>query len=308
MAEYSLPWPGVTIGDAGPYSDEDWHYTWGMLFGSQTVPYNNRGVIRNWLNELEVTDGGANTADVDTGAGLVYGKFYRNTAVVNLNIPSSVGAWREDLVCLQANWTTQTIRIYRHNNPADGAPYPAPTQASGATWEIPLAAVRINNAGAITLITDLRDYVSDLMQPKSFFVRPSLLTGAAADRLGQGQHEGVRINANLEECWFEFMVREDFCALKSVHLVYIMDSSNAGTFDVTVDTDWGGCDEAYNAHSDTVTVVGTGVADNLIGCCDITAAYTPNLAAGDFVGSQAVFNNLTNINHLILLGLRVRYE
>lgn len=165
MAEESRPWAGTTLGDAGPYSADDWDDVWGILFGSEAAPFNNQGVIGDWLNELEVTDGGANIADVDTGAALAHGKFYRNTAIVNLAIPNSVGAWREDLVCLRSSWAAQTIRIYRHANPADGVGYPAPTQTDGSCWEIPLAAVRINNAGAITLITDLREYVHHLILP-----------------------------------------------------------------------------------------------------------------------------------------------
>lgn len=168
MSEESWPWPGTTVGDAGPYSDDDWDNMWETLYGSGVAPYNNKGVIRNWLNELAVTSPGVNAANVATGAALVHGKFYRNTAVVNVvGIPSAPGGaghtWREDLICVRSSWVAQTIRVYRHANPADEVAYPAPTQTDGTCWEIPLAAVRINAAGTITLITDLREFAYNLM-------------------------------------------------------------------------------------------------------------------------------------------------
>jgi len=309
MVEESRPWAGTTLGDAGPYSDDDWDDIWEVLFGSGAAPYNDRGVIRNWANELAGTDGGANTFDVATGAALVHGKFYKNTAVVNVNIPSSVGAWREDLICLHSSWVAQTIRIARHANPADGVAYPAPTQTDGSCWEIPLWAVRINNAGAITLITDLRDYVSDLMQPKSIFVRPFIPADVAPTptRGTAGYHEGAELNAISEGANMEFMVPDDFISLLSAHVRLVVQGT--GTFDWTANAHWGGCGQAYNVNSDTATADAQAASDDEILCLDVMSAIDPGLEAGDQVGLKFVvdaFGGATS--ELLLLGLDFRYR
>lgn len=159
MTQRSWPWPGTTVGDAGPYSADEWDDMFEMRFGSGAAPFNNMGVLPRWANELEVTDPVvANRVDVDTGAAIVHGKHYDNDAVVNVFVATSVGAWREDLICLRAVWALEYVQIARHSNPADGVAYPAPTQTDGVTWEIPLAAVRIDNAGVILSVTDLREY------------------------------------------------------------------------------------------------------------------------------------------------------
>jgi len=168
MTERSWPWPGVALGDAGPYSDDEWDDMFEMRFGSgEGADYRNRGVIRNWANELEVIDPSiANQVNVDTGAALVHGKHYDNDAVVNIvGIPNSGAPWREDTILLRSLWATQTIRIYRHQNTGgDGVGYEIPASVDGTVWYIPLAAVRIDAAGAILSVTDLREYAYHRMQ------------------------------------------------------------------------------------------------------------------------------------------------
>ena len=109
----------------------------------------DQGVLRLWENELEVTDGGVDTATVDTGAAFTYGVWYENTSAVNININAYRGG--NCLIVARAVWATQTVRVVAR---AVGAL----TQTPGVTYEIPLANVAIDGAGAITLITDTRDY------------------------------------------------------------------------------------------------------------------------------------------------------
>lgn len=288
MAEFSRPWPGVTVGDAGPYTASQWDDIWGILHGAgyQALLY-NRGVVRNFWNELEVTDGGANQADVAEGAGLVRGKFYYNNAPVNVVVPSSVGAWREDLICLRSDWTLQTVRIYRHANPADGVGYPAPTQTDGVAWEIPLAAVRINAAGAITLITDLRDYVSTLLQRKQLQISPQprvLGTALWADNScggAGGDHAVVDLIANNDGAIFEFVVPFDFISLRSAVVYYI--PNGTGTWDYRVGSGFGGCGENRCAGLDTFNAAAVPVTTVIVTCMDVLAALD-GIAAGDLVG------------------------
>jgi len=302
MAEQSFPWAGTAIGDAGPYSDDDWDDIWEVLFGSGASPYNDRGVIKNWANELAGTDGGANTFDVATGAALVHGKFYKNTAVVNVNIPSSVGAWREDLICLHQSWLTQTTRIYRHANPADGVGYPAPTQTDGSCWEIPLWAVRINNAGAITLITDLRDYVSDLMQPKQLQVWPKNISGVDVVK---NYHPGISLDPTDDECGFEFMVPLDFKGLVAVYLRFIPETTGSVTYSIWMRA--GGCGENCTAVGDNlIDAVATVIAD-IVECEDITAAFD-GLQAGDQVGIVVRNTFLVDDEVIVVVQLDFRYK
>jgi hypothetical protein len=111
----------------------------------------DQGVLKGWLNELEVTDPVvANTVYVDTGSAIVYGLWYENDASVSVNIPNGP---RTDLIVVRRSWAAQTARITRIAGP--GA---AVTQNPGVTYDIPLAEVTVDVAGTITLITDVRDY------------------------------------------------------------------------------------------------------------------------------------------------------
>ena len=145
MSETSWFWDGST-GDGGSYGHTllmDRYFR--MLAGAT----GNLGVFDGWLNELEVTDGGANTATVATGAAMVYGGFYESDAAVDVTIPNGP---RTDLIVVRRSWANKTARITRIAGP--GA---ALTQVAGTTWDIPLAEVDVDGAGALT-ITDTREY------------------------------------------------------------------------------------------------------------------------------------------------------
>lgn len=288
MAEESWPWPGTTVGDAGPYSDDDWDNMWETLYGSGVAPYNNRGVIRNWLNELVVTTPGVNAVDVDTGAALVHGKFYRNTAVVNVvGIPSAAGGvghtWREDLICVRSSWIAQTIRVYRHANPADEVGYPAPTQTDGTCWEIPLYAVRINAAGTITLITDLRDYLFVTELQREIQKRPMLTSASTAIySWGLTAHFFVVIAPN-EDCFFELLVPPDFRQIEEV-IIYAASSVNR-TFNWQVNTAWANCNEVRELHSDSASGAASLVISYELECIDVSAAFdAAPITPGDLIG------------------------
>lgn len=304
MTERSWPWPGVTLGDAGPYTSDEWDDMFEMRFGSGVAPYNDRGVIRNWANELEVTDGGVNQADVDTGAALVHGKHYDNDAVVNIVVPSSVGAWREDLICLQSDWVAQTIRITRINNPADGVVYPAPTQTDGVTWEIPLAAVRIDAAGAITQITDLRDYVSSLVRWKQLQVHPMAYPGAS-EFVISGDHAVVQLNSPTDAASFEFVVPFDFISLRSATIYYF--PAGTGTWDWQVDMESGACGENRAAVTDTMSNTGEAVTNLIIECLDVTNALD-GIAALDLVGLDIWLVAIAGATAINIAKLIIEYE
>ena len=148
MAEESYLWDNPGTGDSpalGYGHTEFMTEMFRMIFNGT----GDQGVLLGWLNDLEVTDGGVDTATVDTGAAITYGFWYENDAALNVNIAAYRGG--NCLIVVRAVWATQTIRIVAR---AVGAL----TQTAGVTYEIPLANVAINGAGAITLVTDTRDY------------------------------------------------------------------------------------------------------------------------------------------------------
>lgn len=150
MAEISLPWGGTVTGDAGPYSDDNWSDTWRELFTNDPT---TQGYIAGYLNELEVT-GVATPIEVDTGAGIVDGKFYRNSVVVQISIPTPSVSTRIDLIVLRKSWSAQITRITRIAG-AEGGVAPTPVQVDGTTWDIPLAEASVTTGGVIT-VTDRR--------------------------------------------------------------------------------------------------------------------------------------------------------
>lgn len=309
MAERSWPWPGTTVGDAGPYSADKWDDMFEMRFGSGVVPYNNRGVIRNWANELEVTDGGANQADVDTGAALVHGKHYDNDAVVNVVVPSSSapGNWREDLICLRSTWIDQTIRIYRHANPGENVGYPAATQTDGLCWEIPLAAVRINDVGAITQITDLREYVSTLLQPKEIQIVPQGME-AAAMPLVTDCHFGQQVALN-EYAHFEFVLPSDYITTIEATLYIVAFRTAIAAVTLDIDSQGGPCDGALNAWTDTTSIAGILIPLYEIECVDVTAALdNVAMTARDLVGCRVEVTAIDAGEDILVAKLLFRYR
>jgi hypothetical protein len=91
---------------------------------------------------------------VDIGAAFVNGKFYRNSASLNINIPTPTGQARIDRIVLRADYTAQTVRAVRLAGTEGAGTPPALTQSDGVTWEISLAQVSITTAGVITVTSE----------------------------------------------------------------------------------------------------------------------------------------------------------
>lgn len=116
---------------------------------------NKGGVFFGEGNNLAVTSVGTSPVSVDTGAAICWGTWYKNTASVNIAIPTPGGATRIDRIVLRKSWSAQTVRAVRVAG-TEGGGAPALTQTIGSTWEIPLAQVSITTGGTIT-ITDQRE-------------------------------------------------------------------------------------------------------------------------------------------------------
>lgn len=157
MAEDSRFWTTNNTGD-GPTAG----YTAANMqqFIRETFITDNtaEGVLYGILNSLAVS-GTSSPVAVASGAALVYGFYYSNTASVNVTIPTPATNPRIDRIVLRVSWAAQTVRITRIAGTEAASPSaPSMTQVANTTWDIPLATVQITTGGVIT-VTDARTFV-----------------------------------------------------------------------------------------------------------------------------------------------------
>jgi len=114
------------------------------------------GVATGYLNGLAVT-AGSGKVSVASGGALVDGKWYTNSAAMDISIPTpTAGTSRIDRIVLRAVWSSYTVRCVKLAGTASSSPaVPALTQTRGGTFEIAIAQVRVTSAGVIT-VTDER--------------------------------------------------------------------------------------------------------------------------------------------------------
>jgi hypothetical protein len=189
MAEKSTWWTTGSTGDGTTeYTQAEvirvWRQQW---LGDNT----DEGVHKGYQNELEVT-GTASPVSINTGAALVYGFPYWNTAAVTKAIATPAGSTRVDRIILRANWTAQTVRIEVLTG-TEGVPTPpALTQSDGVTWEISLAEASITTGGVIT-VTDLREW----LHPNIDVDENMLDAGAIGDGLDGG--DGTILSVDVSD-------------------------------------------------------------------------------------------------------------
>jgi hypothetical protein len=156
MSEYSGFWStGGTKGDQQTSYDQT-YWTYATKAFASCNGY--QGVASSdGLNGLEGT-AAANTVAIATGSALVDGKFYRNSASQDVNIPSAdSGNTRIDRIVLRADWANFNVSVYRiAGTQSTGTPSaPAITQTGGTTYDIMLYQALVNAAGDVSL-TDER--------------------------------------------------------------------------------------------------------------------------------------------------------
>ena len=156
MAESSRFWitNGTGDGPGSGYTQQQFYDFMRKTF--LTDQEASEGVLKGTGNGLAVT-GSSSPLAVDTGAAMVYGLFYENTASVNLTVTTPSVGTTGGHVILRAGWAAQTVRLVAVRNTDGTAAIPALTQSAGTTWEIRLASFTISTGGVITL-TDARSY------------------------------------------------------------------------------------------------------------------------------------------------------
>lgn len=152
MTQDSRPWNGTSVGDAGPYSDADWHQLWRYIIGWGGIRANTGVFLSSGtqpddgLRVVEQSPAGAGVT-VRSGSALVQGIAYMNDAAENLTIAANgAGNPRIDRIILRADYALQTVRLAVLQGTAAASPTrPALTQTPNVMWEIPLADIAVAN-------------------------------------------------------------------------------------------------------------------------------------------------------------------
>ncbi len=155
MAEASMFWTTGSTGDgASPYTQAQ-IFAW-LLRTFVNAPA-TEGILKGYANEL-APSGTASPVAIATGAAMVNGIPYENTAAVNVAVPMPVIGKTGHRIVLRASWAAQTVRVVLLSSSDGVAAIPAATQTPGTTYDLTLATLTITTGGVITL-TDARGYL-----------------------------------------------------------------------------------------------------------------------------------------------------
>lgn len=157
MAERSQPWDTTGTGDgpSGGYTETQTEEFFRDLFSGDR--FATDGVLPGYSSELAVT-ATTNQVSVAAGAAIVYGKYYQNTASLNLAVTSPVVGTTGLRVVLRVNWAAQTVRAAVIKNTDGTSAAPALVQTAGTTWDIPLATGTITTGGTVA-VSDAREFL-----------------------------------------------------------------------------------------------------------------------------------------------------
>lgn len=272
MAESS----GFHTTDVAPAGHQVTEYTEALMALAMEIIaacHGDDGVAPDYLNELEPTDGGANTVDVDTGAGLVEGFWYYNSASEAVTINSAPGGTtRFDRVEL-IHTGTPTFTVELTVNEGDAVNPPAAT-AGGIT----VCTVEVDDAGAVT-VTDARDfaYISNskiINRTRKLFV-PALhnTTSARAD-VGVLLADGAADSANGF-----FTAPADFVSTCTVKA--IVHPAGTGNLYCRNYADYGAAGESAGTHSADTGTSAVAVTNGQYS--EVQSVSLASLAAGDYV-------------------------
>lgn len=164
--EFSFPWEGTTVGDAGAYSDDFFASVQARLsaYDGTNAAY---GVVRACLDEYEVlaTSPASAQITVSSGAALIQGRWSYNDGDQTFTIgANSSGNPRIDAVILNVDYVNQEVRIdVLAGTPAVSPSIPALTQVADVQWQIYLARIAVASGFtsiAQSTITDMRTWVN----------------------------------------------------------------------------------------------------------------------------------------------------
>ncbi len=229
MTQYSRPWAGTTIGDAGPYTAPHWWDVWQAFMKSSgaKVGTGNLGIFYVIPGRLAVTSPAINTISVAVGAALVDGLYYESTAAETFTVPNATaGQVRDDRIVVRKTFSgaTQTCRLVlltgsEAPSPGPGTP-PVLTQDTirSTFWDLPLYRVSVTDAGVITL-TDEREYV-DVAQKSEYFPFEYGYSITGAVELSRDANYFMAMpDMETSEAYCSFRVPEDYVSNLQLHIV-----------------------------------------------------------------------------------------
>ena len=153
--------PGPQVGDGRPYTAAEWRILYKYLWARGNA---DKGVLKGVLNECVVTATGANALQVDTGIVVVNGgAVVMETAEALAPTSAPAGQTRKDSVIAQLDLDGSGVGQYKVRvkvKSGTAGAYPALTQNAATVWEQRLYNYTIDDAGAITGISDQRQYLS----------------------------------------------------------------------------------------------------------------------------------------------------
>ncbi len=132
------------------YTDADWR--------TLLKPIAGDGVFAGWRNSLAITSS-AGTVTVDTGGAALAGRLYDNSTPVSKSVGTPTTATRIDRLVVRDDVAANTTTVVLKTGTEGGAA-PGLTTDEGTVYEISLAEVEINTAGAIT-VRDTRTFVPE---------------------------------------------------------------------------------------------------------------------------------------------------
>lgn len=136
-------------------------------------------------------------------------------------------------------------------------------------------------------------------------------------KLAISYFEGYEIDAPAEVAYFQFTVPSDFNAITSAEVVAIVIVATVGVgfpMAADFDTEYGALDEAYNNHSEAITVQesveGTSTINDLISW-DVSGALT-GIVAGDRVSLRVLYRvhlaGTRNDTNALFIEFRLKYS
>src|SRR5258706_1888033 len=147
---------GTGDGPSGGFTQANWVDFLRYIFGG--LSSTNQAILDLSSGSDLLCSGTASPVAVSSGAAVVYGFFYWNTASVNVTVTTPAIGTTGFRIVLRAGWAAQTVRIALLTSSDGVASIPAVTQTAGTTWEVSLASGTITTGGVIAL-TDLRQFV-----------------------------------------------------------------------------------------------------------------------------------------------------
>lgn len=300
MAEASYLWTTDGTGD-GPdpgYTQANLNQIYRMMFVGTAA---DEGVLKNYLNELAVTNSTGRTMSVNTGGALVYGFPYYNSSAATVDLTHPTIGTTGYRIVLRASWAAQTVRVTKIESADGTAAIPAMTQSAGETWDIPLAEGTITTGDVIT-VTDDRVYLHPNMEIEAAGIATgtrylhvpctsgwNVTDNAELDRTDSHPYGMIMEDAHTTKCFGSFYVPSDYISGGVViPVVY-----NAGS----------GAVNLYG--SQTLNFAATGQAPQTP---ETTAAATQAVTGGQVTNCttlQTAFGAITTGDHVMITFQRI---